>query len=237
VLQCPSDGRNALTSVEPLTGLPFARSNYEGSSGTIPLDYDPSACDGVFCKIDGADPFYGIGPPVGFVVKIAMITDGTSNTAAWSERVKGIGYKSTDNNGAQFPDPQVPSTMLWYIPSLTKGGTQADVPIVYTNCKNSQTLYTSQSGSSERVVGDFWWCGQFYTGRYNHTMPPNSKLCTAGNDNYDAEAYGPLSLHPGGVNVGFADGSVRFVKSTISPQTWWALGTRAGGEVVSSDQY
>jgi len=34
-----------------------------------------------------------------------------------------------------------------------------------------------------------------------------------------------------------ADGSVRFVKNTISFATWWAIGTKAGGEVVSSDAY
>jgi hypothetical protein len=33
------------------------------------------------------------------------------------------------------------------------------------------------------------------------------------------------------------DGSVRFSKSTIAKATWRALGTRAGGEVVSSDSY
>ena len=45
------------------------------------------------------------------------------------------------------------------------------------------------------------------------------------------------SLHSGGVNVCFADGSVHFIKSSVSPQTWWALGTRTGGEVIGSDQY
>ena len=47
----------------------------------------------------------------------------------------------------------------------------------------------------------------------------------------------PTSNHPGGVNIGFADGSVRFIKDSIGLQPWWAIGTRAGGEVVSSDQY
>jgi prepilin-type processing-associated H-X9-DG protein len=54
------------------------------------------------------------------------------------------------------------------------------------------------------------------------------------------DVYGtasPNSLHPGGVNVGFADGSVKFVKDSISPQTWWALGTRQAGDIVSSDAY
>ena len=34
-----------------------------------------------------------------------------------------------------------------------------------------------------------------------------------------------------------ADGSVKFVKDTINRMTWWALGTKAGGEVVSADAY
>ena len=45
------------------------------------------------------------------------------------------------------------------------------------------------------------------------------------------------SYHSGGVNVLFSDGSVKFVKNTINQATWWALGTRAGGEIVSSDSY
>ena len=45
------------------------------------------------------------------------------------------------------------------------------------------------------------------------------------------------SLHPGGVNFAKADGSVSFIKNSIGLQTYRALGTRAGGEVISSDQY
>lgn len=40
------------------------------------------------------------------------------------------------------------------------------------------------------------------------------------------------SRHPGGVNALFGDGSVRFIRNSISPFTWEALGTREGGEVV-----
>jgi prepilin-type processing-associated H-X9-DG protein len=40
------------------------------------------------------------------------------------------------------------------------------------------------------------------------------------------------SLHPGGVNVLLGDGSVRFVTNGISANTWQALATRAGGEVL-----
>jgi prepilin-type processing-associated H-X9-DG protein len=45
------------------------------------------------------------------------------------------------------------------------------------------------------------------------------------------------SSHPGGVNVLFGDGSAHFVKNSISPQTWMALGTKANGETISSDSY
>jgi prepilin-type processing-associated H-X9-DG protein len=44
-------------------------------------------------------------------------------------------------------------------------------------------------------------------------------------------------MHPGGANVLFADGSVHFLKSSISMPTYWALGTKGNGEVLSSDQY
>ena len=45
------------------------------------------------------------------------------------------------------------------------------------------------------------------------------------------------SRHTGGVNFLMADGSVHFLKNSIAPTVYQALGTRAGGEVVSSDAY
>jgi prepilin-type processing-associated H-X9-DG protein len=53
----------------------------------------------------------------------------------------------------------------------------------------------------------------------------------------DTAPYGAGSNHPGGFNAAFADGSVRFLRDTINPMVLRALITRAGGEVVSSDQY
>ena len=58
------------------------------------------------------------------------------------------------------------------------------------------------------------------------------------NDNATDQAYqNANSNHPGGANFLFADGSVHFLKSSIAIKTYWALGTKAGGEVISSDSY
>jgi prepilin-type N-terminal cleavage/methylation domain-containing protein/prepilin-type processing-associated H-X9-DG protein len=251
---CPSDGRDALTNVSGYSGKQFGRINYVASSGAIPYR-DANPCDGVYCRVDGAnDPALGAGTPKGKTVSIAAITDGTSNTAAWSERCTGIGYKTTDAGGP-FLDPLKPSTTIYSIAAnvfLTTNiqngvlnealpgdpGGPGDLYNIYSACVASTTPEQGQgSAGGVRVVGQQWWYGNYWAGGYSHAMPPNSRLCTAGNDNYDVEAYPPLSRHPGGVNVCLADGSVRFIKDSVSLKVWWALGSRAGGEVISSDQY
>jgi prepilin-type processing-associated H-X9-DG protein len=81
---------------------------------------------------------------------------------------------------------------------------------------------------------------------YTHLGPPNSTSC----QNPATEVFGswltfggpshsnpPTSNHPGGVNICFGDGSVRFVKDSVNVQAWWGLGTRNGGETLSADQY
>jgi prepilin-type processing-associated H-X9-DG protein len=48
---------------------------------------------------------------------------------------------------------------------------------------------------------------------------------------------GSRGRHPGGVNAGFGDGSVHFIKDTIDPNIWMGLNTIQGGEVASADSY
>ncbi len=62
----------------------------------------------------------------------------------------------------------------------------------------------------------------------------NNPPCTPG---FFAYYFGARSRHPGGVNVGLLDGSVRFIKNTIALNIWSALSSSQGGEIVSADQY
>ncbi len=61
--------------------------------------------------------------------------------------------------------------------------------------------------------------------------------CSAGCGTDFGHLHVPSSNHPGGVNVPFTDGSVRFVKNAVSQQIWMSLGSMDGSEVVSSDSY
>ena len=54
---------------------------------------------------------------------------------------------------------------------------------------------------------------------------------------FDAYPVSFSSMHPGGANFVFVDGSVHFLKGSINLQTYWALGTRNNGEVISADSY
>jgi prepilin-type N-terminal cleavage/methylation domain-containing protein/prepilin-type processing-associated H-X9-DG protein len=237
--QCPSDGREGLST-------PVGHGNYAGNGGTVPVDCAVDF-DGLFGKVEGTNnPItQAVSPqPQGKTITVAGLTDGTSNTAAFSERIKGVGGANND-----VVDSSRPSTAYWLI--QTAGASSYPpagmtwrqvVQTIYSNCKNSTTLYNGTpasgvAGTSMVAMGTYWWFGRWYSGRYNHVMPPNSNFCTTGGINYGEIAFGTSSNHPGGANAVFADGSVHFVKSTISPLVWWALGTRAGGEVISADQY
>ena len=83
-------------------------------------------------------------------------------------------------------------------------------------------------------VGGPWTYGYHSTTSYWHSAAPNTRSCMFPPSRISTTAN---SRHPGGVNVALADGSVRFIKSTVNLQTWRALGTRNGGEVISADGY
>jgi prepilin-type processing-associated H-X9-DG protein len=70
-----------------------------------------------------------------------------------------------------------------------------------------------------------------------HTGPTPGQAWVETPNHKQAGADDFWSMHPGGGNFAFADGSVHFLKETIDPKVFSALSTRAGREVVSSDQF
>jgi prepilin-type processing-associated H-X9-DG protein len=71
-----------------------------------------------------------------------------------------------------------------------------------------------------------------------HVMPMNQRNCHLyGGEDDGNNLISASSSHMGGINLLFADGSVRFVKSSISDSVWWSLGSRNGGEAISADSY
>src|SRR4051812_7414793 len=73
-----------------------------------------------------------------------------------------------------------------------------------------------------------WYWGRSGQTLYTHVIPPNTWSCAYSNGNTDSisDAITAMSRHPGVVNALMLDGSVRAVKSSVTPQTWWALGPR-----------
>jgi prepilin-type N-terminal cleavage/methylation domain-containing protein/prepilin-type processing-associated H-X9-DG protein len=169
----------------------------------------------------------------------ASFTDGLSNTILGAE-VKT--YMSSYHDCGTVPPPGPASPVAC-----------PDVPTVLASVAAAPTsgcrLATAPAGMLGG--GHTHWCNgnSFYDG-FTTALPPNTQS-PAGSPAVDSDMSsededdgGPTyaaitsrSYHPGTVNALFADGSVHSVKNSISVQTWRALGTVGGGEVVSSDSY
>jgi prepilin-type processing-associated H-X9-DG protein len=167
------------------------------------------------------------------VVRMASITDGTSNTAAFGEWIRGNGTSNVTN----IPATQVGLGMIIspfgdnvnsYLGSPAR---EVQISKDCDNVSGNVTIYSWK--------GD-WWIADLFS--YSHTSPPNHRSCwysDVGGRPYSgiASVMTASSRHPGGANIAFCDGSVKFIKSTINYGTWQGLGTRNGQEVVSADSY
>jgi prepilin-type N-terminal cleavage/methylation domain-containing protein/prepilin-type processing-associated H-X9-DG protein len=234
-------GFNCPTDTDRLTD-PNGHNNYMANAGSAPnCDYGGNAWAPSF-NSPAAGPFIysDSGKDTGLTfgggsINIASITDGTSNTAAFSERVKAIGSNFTATS-APF-DGMRPTASLATPPAVPNN--QESTPQAYYKiCSATPPVPVGQNQDAanfadDNISGAMWVSGQPALTRYTHVMPPNTWSCRSGLQ----IAHVANSRHPGGVNVMFCDGSVKFIKSSISISTWWALGSRAGGEVISADQY
>jgi prepilin-type N-terminal cleavage/methylation domain-containing protein/prepilin-type processing-associated H-X9-DG protein len=168
-----------------------------------------------------------------FSRRIAMVTDGLSNTLMASEGY--IGHLQSrhcgTSAGASVSDP---TTGTYSFTNVPAPGPNSIAALAYQiqNCAN---------GPPTPIGHTRWSNGGVYYSGFTTANTPNQKVDWDWVDENDGgPTYMSLSAssyHPGGVNCLFADGSVHFIKNTVNPVTWYGLGTIAGGEVISSDSY
>jgi prepilin-type N-terminal cleavage/methylation domain-containing protein/prepilin-type processing-associated H-X9-DG protein len=164
---------------------------------------------------------------------IADVRDGTSNTIAFAEGI--VGEKNTTILGKGNATGAI----------ANGNGLQTiydDSGKLVQLKKDMQLCDPAFLTSRNNDRGSYWGEGSMGQTMFNTVVTPNGSKWSACRygccpQASHAEMQVAGSFHSGGVNVALADGSVRFIKDSISYPTWWALGTRALGETVSSDSY
>jgi prepilin-type N-terminal cleavage/methylation domain-containing protein/prepilin-type processing-associated H-X9-DG protein len=238
--QCPSDSPQVLSfaamsaaSGGQIPAFPWSptKGNYGANWGNA--DYGQGVFGFFTRSLYLQSPFginaSGSGPAV---IRIASVTDGTSNTHFVSELLQGA---PDDIRGTIWVDNPGGGT---YMTRFTPNGFRDYVPLF-------QPWASGVPASA--LVGDTMDNLPSFAGSSPGTSPPSpGSLCDSqpvqglpcyNQGNEGGEYSGSRSRHPGGVNSLFGDGSVHFMKNSISPLTWVQLGSISGGEVISSDQY
>lgn len=153
----------------------------------------------------------------------AAITDGLSNTALLSEKLRG------DRDQIRWD----PRRDVWY--SGIARYVVLPVEEVISACAKVPGALPSHSS----IGGDCWLIDGYMNTYYNHAVGPDSIVpdCTTSGDasfpRVGADGvFGARSAHGRGVNLATADGSVRWVADGVSLGVWRALGTRAGNETI-----
>ncbi len=235
-MTCPSDPnagrRNTNSYASSYGATTTAMWAWTGSDPTNPNITTPNGSSGLYS--------YGLS------YGIRDAADGTSNTIAFAEMLTG-------NQGVLY-DGSNPGSKYRGNFMLISPGTRVGAAEQLSAFNNSNAVIQSVAACrtafqrpGQPNIHDYkgyrWSQGATAFTMFNTVQPPNDVF---GGCRFDArpdvwpdQAFvtGAASAHPGGVNCAMGDGSVKFIKSTVNLMTWWSLGTRAGGEVVSADAY
>ena len=220
---CPSDVVNTYTAI----GKP---ANYVCSLGPQ-FRYDGGSSGGVGVGMFAIQQAYGT----------RDTTDGTSNTVAFSEVLTGDNTTGSRNKAERYVSQSWPSGS--YVLNATALGTGAEQTMPGGQGYLNQFIALCNAArlankNENNLAGSYWSSGRTLPGPLNSMLlTPNSPNADCGGYPGQSAMFAMRSRHPGGVNAVFADGSVHFVKDSVNQVTWWALGTKAGGEIVSADSF
>jgi prepilin-type processing-associated H-X9-DG protein len=157
--------------------------------------------------------------------RIAEITDGTSNTIAIGEDAgRDARYISPYTEG-YYDGSTNPRPIIGLGPAPAGN---LDIARRYWRWAEPDTSYGVSGQPNNKFRPDHETTAFF--------NPPNQAPLQTGGNNAGANDE-LFSFHPGGVNVLFGDGSVRFLKDTVNVVTLRSLVTLKGGEVLSADNY
>ncbi len=216
---CPSDGQAGRDNIN----------SYRGSLGTSTNLWWGDQQNGIFSLTTA--------------YSVSDIIDGTSNTIAFSECLVGdINIRKVKwRNG---PTPSEPLTnYVQNVAAIPFAQLKQDLDVCTQHFNDGSGPWPWDGGGQD--MGFRWATGSPGVTTFNTIIPPNSNqyewaACRFGCVGCGIEFgqyFNANSLHPGGVNCAMSDGSVKFIKSSIDMRIWWALGTRDGSEILSSDAY
>jgi prepilin-type N-terminal cleavage/methylation domain-containing protein/prepilin-type processing-associated H-X9-DG protein len=181
------------------------------------------------------------------VTTVSSVTDGLSNTVGFGETRTG-----TFTN-AKVSIQDIAHQPYSFPPGADWGGTNCTIPEIAPNIlpwmqqctANYQANPTNPPGGipAGTDAGSWWYLPMGSQTLGDTMLPPNPQYLSCNVQGYNGSSgdspgvYNFTSYHPGGCNCGLMDGSVRFFKSSTDIKTWWAVGSIAGGEVLSSDKF
>jgi prepilin-type processing-associated H-X9-DG protein len=170
--------------------------------------------------------------------KIADISDGTANSAMFSERVSGPNTTGIRDELNAYKD-NVSFSGSGVTEALQTPLTLKDAQ---TQClSGAGTFFTRYNSSGQNWI----YYRAHDNAYYNHALPPNRPDCllvtSVGRPRQPGgRRWGFLpasSRHPGGVNVLMVDGTVRFVSASVEIDVWNAAGSIAGNEKIDNQAF